>query len=245
MKKINILICKFALVIFLIISSTNTFGQLSKIAVVNIMDTTLFHIHYGTTIFTNKIDTFHCDFNCKKYVKRELLRFLSLKNEVSEINIPDSILAKNGSINDFWGVKKTVKQWISTYKDQFDIIIFVESSKQESSPYPGNHKLLASGLYSQGNPIKSWAAVYSTTIFRAFSTANSKMIDYDPGYLVNFEILKEYKFSKDKIIIDPEMLPLIKTQLVKILDDELENFLTNSLIVPKNIYDNMKSLKTE
>jgi len=245
MIQLNFLINKFVLVVFLIASTTTTFGQLSKIAVVNLMDTTLYHIHYGTTIFTNKIDTFDCQFNCKKYVEQEIPRFLSSKYEVSVINIPDSILSKNGSIYDFWGLKKAVKTWISTYKDKFDIIIYVESSKQFTSGYPGNHKLLSSGLYSQGNPIKSWAAVYSSTTFQAFRTSDSETIDYYSAYKLHFKVLKEYKFSKDRIVIDPEMLPFIKTRLKEMLDVELENFLTKTFIVSKDDYDNVKLVKTE
>ena len=244
-KKANNILFKLVLVVLLILPVSNTFAQLTRIAVVNIMDTTLVHIHLGTTIFTNKTDTFDLQFNCKKYIEQELPRFLSSKYEVSVINIPDSILSKNGSIYDFWGIKKEIKSWISSYKDKYDLIIYVESSKGQTSGYPANHKLLSSGLYSQGNPIRSWAAVYSTMSFTAFYTSNAKTIDYNTGYMLNFKTLKNFKFSKDKITIEPEMIPLIKAQLKKILDDVLENFLTNSYIVPKDAYDSVKSLKTE
>jgi hypothetical protein len=45
--------------------------------------------------------------------------------------------------------------------------------------------------------------------------------------------------------IDPEMLPVIKTGLVKLLDDKIEMFLTRSFLVPKDVYDEIKLSKAK
>ena len=245
MKKINILICKFLIICFLCFTTTNSFAQMTKIAVVNIMDTTLLHIHLGTTIFTNKTDTFSCQFNCKNYVEQQLLQFLSSKYTVSEISIPDTVLSKKGSIYDFWGLKKSVKNWVISLKDQYDVIIYVESSKTMTAGYPTNKPLISSGLFSQGNPIKSWASAFSTVSFTAFKTPDAQRIEYGTGFIKPLKPIKGYKFSQDKISIDPEMIPIVKTELKTRLDEVIESFLTTSFIVPQDAYDNVKSTKSE
>ena len=56
---------------------------------------------------------------------------------------------------------------------------------------------------------------------------------------------KQYQFSKDNVLIDPEMLPIIKTSLIKLIDYKLEFFLTYSYIMPDGDYNKLKLLKTD
>ena len=245
MKKINTLICAFVLLGFFCIATTNSFAQKTKIAVVNIMDTTLLHIHLGTTIFSNKADTFNCQFNCKKYVEQQILYFLSSNYTVSEISIPDSVLSKKRSLYDFFGLKKSVKSWVMSLKDKYDIVIYIESSKNITTGYPSEKPLISSGLFSQGNVIKSWASAFSTISFTAFKTPDASVIECAGYYVDRFKKIKEYKFSQDKISIDPEMIPVVRAELIARLDKEIERFLTISSILPRETFNRVKSTKSE
>ena len=245
MKKINVLTFGLVFVSLLCVTTTNSFAQMKKIAVVNIMDTTLLHIHLGTTIFSNKIDTFSCQFNCKNYVEQQLLYFMSKNYTVNEISIPDSVLSKKRSIYDFFGVKKSVKSWVMSLKGKYDIVIYVESSKNITTGYPSEKPLISSGLFSQGNVIKSWASAFSTISLTAFKTPDASVIECAGYYVDRFKKIKEYKFSQDKISIDPEMMPVVRAELIARLDKEIERFLTISSLLPRETFNNLKSTKSE
>ena len=231
--------------ILLLVSSEKVFSQLSRIAIINLVDTTLIYQHIGFTMFTNNVDTFDCKFNCKKYIDNELSRFLSSKYNVSIITIPDSLISSNRSVYNAWGIKKEVKLWISNLKDDYDIVIFVEAGEQADYMNQTNQILKSSGLYSRGNPIKSWVAVYSTTKFIPLRTSNLKTLDYGLGGMKYLERIKKYKFPEEKILIDPEMLPIIKTELENLLAYKIEYFLTKSFLLPQDAYNKLKIIKVE
>lgn len=238
-------ISQLIIFILLLSSSEKSFSQLSRIAIINLVDTTLLYHHIGFTMFTNKIDTFDCKFNCKKYIDNELSRFLSSKYSLSFITITDSLISSNGSIYNAWGIKKEVKLWLSNLKDDYEIVIFVESGEQADYMNQTNQILKSSGLYSRGNPIKSWAAVYSTVKFIPLRTSSLKTLDYGLSGMKYLERIKNYKFPEEKILIKPEMLPIIKTDLENLLAYKIEYFLTKSFLLPQDAYDKLKILKVD
>lgn len=250
MNRIHLLLSKLSLVIFLLVPTVNIYAQLPTIAIINLSDSTLIHKHLGVTVFTNSTDTFDLQFNCKKYVDQKLIQFLSSKYTVSFITIPDTLLSKNKSIYNSWGLKKTVKSWLASLKDKYEFVIYIESCRPDAGIQRGgmfltNQTFYSSGLYSRGNPIKSSAAAYSTILFLAFRTSNQEELEYYPGMKSSTQPIKGYKFSKERMSIDPEMLPLIKTELVKLLDYKAEHFLTGTYLVPKDAYEALKLSKTE
>jgi hypothetical protein len=150
------------------------------------------------------------------------------------------LLSPNGSIYYSADIKKEIKIWISNLKDQFDYIIFIETGEQEDLMDPKKQKLKASGLYSRGDPAKSWVAVFSTINFTLIRTSNSETIDYERSNMEYLLPIKEYQFSRENLLIDPEMLPVIKEELTKLLDYKLEYFLSNSFLVSIDDYNSFK-----
>jgi hypothetical protein len=249
MKRLLFLLSKLSLVVFLLVATAKTFAQLPNIAIINMVDSTIIHKHLGLTMFTNKVDTFNLKFNCQKYIDQELTKFLSPKYTVSFITIPDTLLFKCRSIFGFWGLKKTFKPWLASLKDKYDFVIYVEPCRPgggiQGPTFQTNQTFWGSGLYSHGNPIKSSAFVYSSIVFFVYRTSNQVELEYYAGYKSSISQIKGYKFSDDRMSIDPEMLPVIKTGLVKLLDDKIEMFLTRSFLVPKDVYDEIKLSKAK
>lgn len=231
---------KNAALLFLIIPVEKTIAQTSRIAIINLADSTLIYKHTGYTLFKNGADIFDCQFNSKSYIDEELTRILSLKYSVRFQSIPNSLLSPNGSIYNSADIKKEIKIWISNLKDQFDYIIFIETGEQEDLMDPKKQKLKASGLYSRGDPTKSWVAVFSTINFTLIRTSNSETIDYERSNMEYLLPIKEYQFSRENLLIDPEMLPVIKEELTKLLDYKLEYFLSNSFLVSIDDYNSFK-----
>jgi len=149
---------------------------------------------------------------------------------------------------DSWGLKKTTKIWLASLKDKFEFVIFILSNSpggMTGGMFMTNQAFYSSGLYTRGNPIKTGVATYSTIQFIIFRTSNSENLEYFAGMKAGTSPIKGYKFSKDIMTIDPEMLPFIKTELVKQLDYKIENFLTGTFLVPQDAYDALKLSKTE
>jgi hypothetical protein len=154
--------------------------------------------------------------------------------------MPFSLLSPNGSIYNSTEIKKEIQSWISNLKNQFDFVIFIETGELEDAMDPRKQKLKASGLYSRGDPTKSWVAVFSTIKFTLIRTSNSEIIDYDWSGMEYLLPLKEYQFSREDLLIDPDMLPIIKTELAKLIDYKMEYFLANSFLVDIDNYDSLK-----
>lgn len=237
MKLLQILFINILINFFLFMPTFNTFGQLSRIAIINHVDSTLIHVHIGTTIFTNKTDTFKCNFNCRTYIENELPRFLSSKYTVSLINTPDSITSKNGSIYNFLGINKSAKSWIESLKDQYDFIIYVESSGANIS----DKTILSSGIYSRGFSFY----IYSTIYFTALKPGDFKKLDYKSDGMKFYKDVKDHNLFKKKAVVDPDIFPFVRSELIKLIDYKLEYFLTHSYLLPKDSYDKIKALKTE
>lgn len=223
--------CKLTLLVFLLFAGEKTFAQLSRIAIVNLADSNLIYKHVGFTGFKDKCDTFDCQFNSKQFIDKELTRLLSARYAVSLITIPNSLLSPNGSIYLNLDIKKEVSLWISGLRNQFDYIIFVETGEKEDLMDSKKQKLNSSGLYSRGNMANSWVAVYSTMQFALIRTSDSQILDYDNNEMDYILPIKEYQFSRDNVLIDQEMLPVIKSELIKLLDYKMEYFLTNSFLM--------------
>lgn len=231
LKKVLIRIFKLSLLFILLVQVENGFAQLSRIAIVNITDTNLIYKHVGLKGFKDKADTFNCQFNCKQYIDKELTRLLSARYAVSLLSIPNSLLTPHGSIYVSSDIRKEVGLWVSGFKNQFDYIVFAETGEKEDLMDSKKQIIKSSGLYTRGNPPNTWVAVYSTIRFSLVRTSDTQNLDYEWTAMDYILRLEEYQFSRDNVLIDPEMLPVIKSELVKLLDYKMEYFLTNSYLM--------------
>ncbi|MDO9256814.1 MAG: hypothetical protein Q7U54_14945 [Bacteroidales bacterium] len=244
LKQTMVRFCKFAVLAFLLFQVEKTFAQQpSRIAIIDLADSNLIYKHIGFTVFKDKSDTFDCQFNCKQYIKQELTRVLSTRYTVSLISAPDKLIPSNGSIYNLLNGNNDIKSWISGLKNQYDFVIFVETGEEDDLMDTKKQKLRSCGLYTRGNPAKSWAAVFSTTRITAIRTANSEVLEYDWKGMDYLLPISDYQFSRQNLLIDPEMLPVIRTGLVKLVDYKLEYFLTNSYLLPNVDYESLKKMK--
>ena len=236
---------KLAFLGFLMFQVGNTFAQPSRIAIVNLADSNLIYKHVGFTGFKDKADTFDCQLNCKKYIDQELNRILSSRYTVSFISVPESVLSPNGSIYNSLNSNSETRSWITNAKDLYDFIIFVETGQQDDLMDTKKQKIRSCGLYSRGNPSKSWVAIFCTTSFTAIRPSNLEAVDYDFAAMDYVMPITDYQFSRQNLLIDTDMLPLIRTDLIKLIDYKLEYFLTNSFLMPNADFDKIKSEKKE
>jgi hypothetical protein len=245
LKHASIHFCKLTFIVFLIFLSDKTFAQNSRLAIINLADSNLLYKHIGLTAFKDKVDTFDCQFNSNKYIEQELTRILSFRYSVSLLPVPDKLLSSNGSIYNSTDLNNEVKLWISSVKNKYDFVIFVETGEQDDIMDTKKQKLRSDGLYSRGNPAKSWVAVFSTTRFTLIRTSNAEVIDYDWSGMDYMLPLTDYQFSRNGLLIDPDMLPFVKDELVKLLDYKLEYFLINSFLMPDGDYKSLKKQKAQ
>jgi hypothetical protein len=244
LKLTLVLFCKLTVWGFLLFQVEKTFAQqTSRIAIIDLADSNLIYKHVGFASFKDKSDTFDCQFNCKNYIEQELTRVLSTRYMVSLISAPDKLIPANGSIYNLLKSNTDVKSWISGLKNQYEFIIFVDTGEEDDLMDAKKQKLRSCGLYTRGNPAKSWVAVISTTRFTALRTANAEVVDYDWRGMDYLLPISNYQFSRQNLLIDPEMLPIIKAELIKLLDDKMEYFLTNSYLLPNVDYESLKNLK--
>ena len=244
-KQSIISFCKLAIVISLLALGDQTFAQRSRIAVVNIADSNIFYKHVGLAMFKDKTDTIYCQFNFKQYIDRELTRMLSSRYSVNVIPLPDNLAIPFGNISNSSDINNDVKAWIGSLKKQYDFVVLIETGEQDDILDIKKQKLRSCGLYTRGNTSQSWVAVYSTTRFTLIRTSNSEAVDYGWSGMDYLLPLSDFQFSRDNLLIDPEMLTLLKTGLIKLFDYKLQYFLTNSFLIPDDDYDNLKSVKTE
>lgn len=245
MKQSIISFCKLALVISLLVLGEKSFAQRSRIAIVNIADSNVLYKHVGLAMFKDKTDTIYCQFSCKKYIDHELTKILSSRYSVNVIPLPDNLAIQFGNISNSSDVNNDVKTWIGSLKKQYDFVVFVETGEQDDILDAKKQKLRSCGLYTRGNASKSWVAVYSTTRFTLIRTSNSEAVEYGYTGMDYLLPLNDYLFSRDNLMIDPEMLPIIKAGLIKLLDYKLGYFLTNSFLIPDDDNESLKLLKTE
>ena len=244
LKQTIVRVCKLAVLAFLLFQVDKTFAQQpSRIAIIDLADSNLIYKHVGLSSFKDKTDTLDCWFNCKKYIELELTRVLSTRYTVSLIQAPDKLIPADGSFYILLN-SNAVKSWISGLQHQYDFVIIVETGEEEDLMDTKKQKLRSCGLYTRGNPAKSWVAVFSTTRITAIRTANSEVLDYDWKGMDFLLPVSEYQFSRQNLLIDPEMIPVISSALVKLLDYKIEYFLTNSFLVPNVEYDKLKLLKS-
>ena len=240
LKQTLICVYKLSILILLIVLSEKSFAQLSRIAIVNLADSNLIYKHVGLTGFKDKSDTFDCQFNCKQYIEQELERILAARYTVSLVSIPNSLIQLNGNISNLLKSNKDAASWITNLKDQFDFVIFIETGEETDLMDAKKQKLRSCGLYTRGNPAKSWVAVYNTSRFTAIRPSNLDAVNYDLSGMEYLLPITDYQFSRQNLLIDPEMLPLIKTWLIKLIDYKLEFFLTDSYLMPEGDYSRIK-----
>lgn len=245
MKQTIFLVSRLMLFILFLLANGSVFSQPSGIGIVNLVDSNLIYKHVGLPGFKDKLDTFDCRFNCKKYIDQEIERILSTRYNISFISRPASLVSPNGNITNLLNVNKDVQTWITRLKNQFDFIIFIETGEQTDIMDPKKQKLRSSGLYSRGNAGKNWVAVFNTNSFTAIRTANLEIVHYDLNGMEFLFPIPNFQFSRQGELIDPEMLPLIRSELIRLIDYKLEFFLTDSYIMPDAEYNKVKIQKTE
>ncbi|HEY4789428.1 MAG TPA: hypothetical protein VIH57_25430 [Bacteroidales bacterium] len=215
-------------------------AQLSRIAIVNHVDSTLIHIHQGLTIFGNEMDTFDCKFNSKKYIDLELPRLLSVNATVNLVDMPDSVLAPNGNLYSKMGnIKKTFKSWISSLNDRYDFVIYIWNDGSQIFQN-GPIKIKLGGIMSGPKVYKKGAVAFSAVTFIAFRSSNLKELDYNAFMMPLSDVIKQFKIADSNMRIDPEMFPVIKASLSSVLDKKMEYFLTRTYLVPQTLYDSVK-----
>jgi len=236
---------RFSLLLIFALLGQNLHAKIRRIAIVNVMDTTLIHNHLGATIFTNKIDTFACQLNCKEFIDKGLFSYLKETYEVSYISMPDSLRVKVRSINNEWNyITKAAKPWIMSLKDKYDHVIYVENVPKSNFSLK-NVVLQSNGLYTEGVIYRIYVYAYSTISFTAITTRDLDILDYDQGLMKFLIPIRKNEYFGNKIEINPIMLPLIKSKLEKLMDSQIEYFLTNSGIITKGDFAIMKSKKAE
>jgi hypothetical protein len=245
LKNAKVNFCGLAFLIFLLVPGEASFAQSSRIAIVNVVDSTLIYKHIGLSAFKDKVDTFTCQFNIKQYIDRELTRIVSTRYTVSFVSIPESLFQPKGDFSSLLNNNQDAASWITNLKDQFDFIIFVETGEQDDLMDTKKQKLRSSGLYSRGNPVKSWVAVFTTCRFTAIRPSNLEVVDYDLSGMDYLLPINEFQFSRQDLLIDTEMLPVIKSALIKLIDYKLEYFLTNSFLMPNVDYEKLVPVKSE
>lgn len=216
-----------ALSLMLTICITYSTAQISKIAIISLEDTTIVHKHVGLTAFANYTDTLNLNIPVKQQLEQQVSKTLSQKYEVSIINhLPDSITYRQK----IWGgLSKNFKNWISTLKDQYDLVIIIDNltiPRETNMIVPNN----SSGLYSRGRNM----GFYTSITFLAYRTANLEKLEYynmGGKFITPF---KDFKLPKDKQTFTPEMLDLVKAGFIKHLDTRVEHFLTKTYLITQN-----------
>ena len=233
------------LIIFAFLGTGTLYAKIRRVAIVNVIDTTLIHNHLGVTIFTNKIDTFACQLSCKDFIDMELSRYLNEYYEVSYISMPDSLRVKVRSINNEWGyITKAAKPWILGLRDKYDLVIYVENVPKSNLSLK-NVVLQSNGLYTAGSIFGIYVYAYSTISFTAINTRDLDILDYEQGLMKYIIPIRKNEYFGNKIEINPIMLPLIKSKLENLMDSQIEYFLTNSGLITKGDFAIMKSKKAE
>jgi len=232
------LLSKLTFSLILSISVAYSSAQTSKVAIVSISDTTIVHQHVGVTLFANFTDTLHLDIAVKQHIDEYLKKYLSTKYEVSIIDhLPDSVFStRKGISNDWTRLRKDVKKWLTSVKDQYDWVIFIDNRsipREMNVLIPDN----TSGIYTRGK----YAAFYTTITFVLYRTSNLQETEYYylGGKLI--EQTKNFKLPEDKKTFTPEMLFTIKNGLIKYLDSRVEYFLAKTYLVPQNQIDEIKA----
>jgi hypothetical protein len=236
-KQVVIRISKITFLVILLAFGEKNFAQNSRIAIVNLVDSNLLYKHVGFSGFKDNTDTFDCQFNCKQYINQELSRILSARYTVSLMPVTNSLFQPNGDICNLVRNNKDAASWITNLKDQFDFVIFIETGEEVDLMDAKKQKLRSAGLYTRGNPAKSWVVVFSTCRFNAIRTSNADAVNYDLSGMEYLLPVTDYQFSRQNLLIDPEMLPLIKSSLIKLIDYKLQYFLTNSFLMPDGDYN--------
>jgi hypothetical protein len=220
---------KIALAIIFSLAALFSSAQ-PRIAIINLMDTSLFHVNIGITVFNNSIEEFECQFNSKDYVNQVLESFLSGKLALEFLTIPASQSGKQGK-------KMNYKSWVEDHQALYKYVIFVENRPWVDPLF--NKQLNSNGLRTGVSAISSWAEVYSTIYFTAYRTSNLKTLSYDKSAWFYTRTMKDYEFLEEKTKINPGMLPLIKSKLAGLMDSRIEHFLVSSGLLSQLEYNNI------
>jgi len=223
--------------LLLLISITYSSAQTSKVAIISLADTTIVHQHVGLTIIGNFTDTLHLNLAIKQHIEEQLKKYLSRSYTLSIINdTPDLLSTTKGIYNNWLVLKKEVKNYISSIKDQYDYVIFIANTvipRETNLIIPEN----TTGIYTQ----RRNALVYSTITFFAFRTSNLQKVDFYESYGKLTSPIKDFNLPEDKKSLTPEMLNILKEKIINHLDIRIEYFLAKTYLVPQNLIDEIKA----
>lgn len=209
-------------------------AQTTKICIVSVADTTFLHQHVGLTIFNNFTDTIPINFSIIQQLEKKLKDYLSPAYTVSFDQLPDSVVkAKNGYFSS--AKTKKIKQWITTKKDIYDLVIVIDNMELSE-----NNRLIpknTSGIFSRGKNI----AYYTTISFFAYRTSNLKMLEFyhEGGDFIRID--KGFKLPEDRKSFTPEMINLQYEGFRNYLDSRVEHFLSKTFLVPQDRIDIIKA----
>lgn len=213
-------------------------AQTSKVAIISLADTTIVHQHVGTTIFANFTDTLHLDIAMKQCINGYLKKYLTAKYEVSIIEqLPDSVFsARKGIFGDWTGLRKEVRKWLASVKDQYDFVIFIDNisvPREMNLLIPDN----TSGIYTRGKRV----AFYTTVTPVLYRTSDLRELEY---YYLGGKFVRQienFKIPEDKKTFTTEMSLQIKEGMIKYIESRVEYFLSKTYLIPQNQIDEMKA----
>lgn len=229
--------------LFLILISTASltlFAQ-PKMAIVNLMDSSLFHVNVGVTVFSNTMGEFSCGLNTKQHVNQNLLRLLSTKFTVEFISpeVKPVVEEDDEVYASYLPEKMNYKDWVKEHGSEYTYVIFVEN-KTWTDPSL-NIPLSSNGLLTSKSAISDWAKVYSTVYFTGYHCPSSKKLRHDKSTWFYTRTIEDYKFMEENTLIAAEMLPVIHNKLVQLMDDRTEHFLIGTNLLSRLEVDNLRN----
>lgn len=226
-----------ALFLSLMISSVSA---QKKVAIINLMDSTILHVHRGLTVFSNSITEFDCTLDPKLYVTGQMHRFLSGKFSLDypDANNQPVIKPDDLPVDEIYerdtSAELNYKAWVKEHRSEYSYVIFIEN-KPWIEPLL-NIRLESNGLLTGGINNSQWAMAYSTLFFTAYRTENLKILHFDKSLWYNTWTIKDFVFAEENSVINQEMLPVIRENLSRLIDSRIGYFLVRSGLLSQAEY---------
>jgi hypothetical protein len=232
----------YLVALFLLASSMSVSAQNTRIALVNLIDTSYYYYHIAVTIFGNYEETIKLNFSQKSYIENEVKKYMSPYFEVSVISIPLDLVVSEGIRDKFAGLlKKSVKEWIAGLTKDYDLVVFMFTGEVDDRITQAPVKLKSSGLYTRSNSFGTdLSVVYSTLYFEAYMTPTVKLLEYRTGLSTFFNKIKYTPLPKETKTYNSQEIDNISSELKILIDKRIEYFLTTSYLVPKDKYSVVK-----
>lgn len=224
MRKFNSIYKKILLMCSVMISLTLA-AQTQKVLIVSLEDTTMVHGHRGFTALTNFKDSLPIGFPFSKFIEEKLAGYLKTSFETQIINAPAEIREKAFG---FWGESKEYKNWMKEVEKGYDYLIIIKNIDILNGTINPAMPPNTSGFFSGG----SAHGIFTTISFDAYQTSNNKRLEYDNWGCKFWVMLKHFKMPEDKRTFDEQMLEAIKDELIKMIDNKIKYFFTETNLLP-------------